>query len=117
MQLILSLILAVLIGYYISARVTTPVLKRGQKRPNPLPSLHFRNIDILPALRIHTKHSTIWVHHWVFLTVFCLGVLLLYENIMQFMTIKATAAGLGGAIIQGLTYPDRFKFKHPRIKK
>lgn len=117
MQPFLILAIAGLIGYYTSARLTAPVIKKGQTRPNKLPTFRIGNIEILPCLRIHTKSSTIWLHHWAFLLAGILSAVLFYDNIMHFTTAKALTGGLSGAIIQGLTYPDRFKFKHPRLKK
>jgi hypothetical protein len=117
MQTVLLFITTCLLGFYASKFFTTPVFKNGQERPNRLPTLRLWNIEFLPCFRIHVKDSTIWLHHWLYLSIIILGSALLYDNLMHLTSIKvATGASLGG-IIQGLTYPDRFKFKHPRIKK
>lgn len=117
MQSILLFAVALLVGYYLSVYVSKPVEKNGRRLPNRLPHLKFKNIEILPCVRIHTKSKTIWFHHWFYLSVIVVGALLLYDNIMHYYPAKAAAGASIGGIIQGLRYPDRFRFRHPRLKK
>lgn len=117
MQTLFLLAITCLVGYYLSAFFTIPVVKDGEKKPNRLPTIRIWNVEILPCFRIHFKNSTFWFHHWFYLSVIIIGAVLLYDNIMHFTTVKAAAGVSVGGILQGLTYPDRFKFKHPRLKK
>lgn len=117
MQSTILFAIALLVGYYFSAYFSTPVVKDGKVRPNRLPSLRIGNIELLPNVRIHLKNSTVHFHHWFYLTVLIVGAVVLYDNLMHFATAKAAAGASVGGIIQGLTYPDRFKFKHPRLKQ
>lgn len=117
MQSVLFFIIALLAGYYLSVYVSKPIEKDGFKRPNRLPTLKFKNIEILPCVRLHIRSKTYWVHHWFYLSVIVIGAFLIYDNLIHVTTAKAFAGASVGGIIQGLRYPDRFKFRHPRIKK
>ena len=105
-----------LLGYYLSVYVSKPVIKNGRPAPNRLPTLRVKNIELLPCIRIHSKTKTYWFHHWFYLTVITLSLVLLYDNFIHYTTGKAAAGAAMGGIFQGLRYPDRFKFRHPRIK-
>lgn len=117
MHSFLLLTIALLLGYYVSAYFSAPVLKKGKEHSNRLPTLRIGNLEILPNFRLHIKNTTIWFHHWFYLSVVIIGAVVLYDNLMHYTTLKAAASASVGGIIQGLTYPDRFKFKHPRLKK
>lgn len=103
-----------LLGYYLSVYVSKPTVKNGRQVPNRLPTLRIRNVEILPCIRIHVRSRTYWFHHWFYLTVITLSVFLVYDNLMHYTPAKAAAGAAMGGIFQGLRYPDRFKFRHPR---
>ena len=106
----------ILLGYYLSGYVSKPVLKNGKAVPNRLPNVRFRNVEVLPCVRVHFRTKTYWFHHWFYLTILVLGGVLIYDNLMHYTPVKAAAGAAMGGIFQGLRYPDRFKFRHPRQK-
>lgn len=106
----------ILLGYYLSGYVSKPVMKNGKKAPNRLPTLRIKNLELLPCIRLHYRNKTYWFHHWFYLTVITLGAIIVYDNILHYTSAKAAAGAAMGGIFQGLRYPDRFKFRHPRQK-
>ncbi len=110
MQTILLFSIALLAGYYLSLQFSHP--SKNKKR---LPCIKYKNIEFTPNFRIHSRTKTYWFHHWFYLSVLIVGTVLVYDNIMHYTTAKAAAGVAVGGIIQGLRYPDRFKFRHPRL--
>jgi hypothetical protein len=98
-------------GYLLSLYFSRPVEKNGELLPNRLPSIKIKNLEILPNLRIHIGSRTYWLHHWLYLTVLTLGMFVYYDSFSHLLVVKGVAIG---GILQGLRYPDRFKFRHPR---
>jgi len=82
-----------------------------QKKKNKMPNIRFGIIEILPNFRIHLGKKTYHIHHWVTLSIITALVLLNYESFKYITVLKGMAVG---GIIQGLAYPDRFKFRHPK---
>ncbi|MEK7605892.1 MAG: hypothetical protein AAB478_05230 [Patescibacteria group bacterium] len=117
MQTVILVIIACLLGFYGSKYFTTPIVKNGEKRPNRLPEMKLGRVEVLPRFGIMTKNSRILLHHWVTLPLLIAIALLLYDNIVHLTTFKVATGATVGSILQGLTYPDRFKFKHPHSKK
>lgn len=117
MQTALLFAITLLVGYYLSVYISKPVEKNGRHLPNRLPTVRIGNIEILPCIRIHYRNKTYWFHHWFYLSVIVVGALVLYDNILHYTTAKAAAGAAVGGIIQGLRYPDRFKFRHPRMNR
>lgn len=100
-------VLSLLCGYYLSLVISHP-----KRKHRILPHLKFKNVEILPNVRIHIGGKTYWFHHWAFLSIFLVILFVTYDSFQHFMLLKGAA--LGG-VFQGLRYPDRFKFRHPRI--
>lgn len=117
MQTLVLILIACLLGFYGSKYVTAPIIKNGEKRPNRLPKIHIGRLEILPRFGLKTKNSRILLHHWVTMPCLLVIALLLYDNIVHLMTFKFATGATVGITLQGLTYPDRFKFKHPRSRK
>ena len=117
MQTVLLFSIALLVGYYISTYISKPVHKNGERRPNRLPTVRIKNVELLPCVRLHVGSKTYWFHHWFYLSVIVVGALLIYDNIIHYSSAKAAAGAAVGGIIQGLRYPDRFKFRHPRQQR
>lgn len=109
----LSFLATLLCGYALSIYFSRPVERNGEVVSNRLPSLRLGNIDLLPNLRIHIGSKTYWLHHWLYLTVFTIVMFLAYDSFVHLIAVKGFAIG---GILQGLRYPDRFKFRHPRCK-
>lgn len=65
----------------------------------------------MPNIRIHSKGRIYHIHHWAILTLVTALTLLNYEGFQYVTIIKGIAIG---GIIQGLRYPDRFKFRHTK---
>lgn len=103
-------LLAALVGYFLFRFFNDPI-KHPLSNKNRLPRIKYKNLEIFPYFRIHIRTKTFHIHHWLTLTLITGITLLSYEGIQHFILLKGMA--LGG-IIQGLRYPDRFKFKHPR---
>ncbi len=71
-----------------------------------VPSLKTKRIQLLPAVRIRIRGHSIWLHHWITLTII-LGVLIHETNsFTQLLLVKSFC--IGGAV-QGILYKDRFK--------
>ncbi len=110
MREIIIFVISVWIGYLFFLYFSHPL-----KKKHKVPHISLGNIEFLPNLRIHYKNKTYHIHHWLTLSVIAFFTLVSSESIQHFMLFKG--AVLGG-IIQGLRYPDRFQFRHPRqIKK
>ncbi len=101
----------ILLGYYLSICISHPT-----KRKRQLPTISFKNIEISPNVRLHFRNKTYWFHHWFYLSVLVVATFLVYDNVMHYASAKAAAGAAMGGIFQGLRYPDRFKFRHPRQK-
>lgn len=100
-----------LFGYLLSLYFSRPVEKDGEVRPNRLPTIRIKNLELLPNLRIHIGQRTYWLHHWLYLLVFTIVIFASYDSVSHLLAVKGVAIG---GILQGLRYPDRFKFRHPR---
>ena len=97
-------------GYMLFLYFTHP-----QKKKHKVPSVKVWRIEILPNVRIHSRSKTYHIHHWFTLTVLIAITLVNYEGFQYLTIIKGLAIG---GIIQGLRYPDRFKFRHqPSLHK
>ena len=70
-----------------------------------LPKIKLKTIEFLPNLRINYKKNTIWVHHWITLTIILAIISYKAADITQLLMVKGFI--LGGAI-QGITFKDRF---------
>jgi hypothetical protein len=108
MSTVLFFFLSLIIGYYISLTFSHP-----EKKKHLLPSIRFKSIELLPNVRIHRRDKTYWLHHWVYWSILFAALLFAYDSFTHMMFLKGAA--LGG-VFQGLRYPDRFKFRHPRIQ-
>ena len=117
MQTTILFIVTILVGFFASKYFTTPIVRNGQRRANRLPTIRIWRFEVLPRFGFNTKNSLILLHHWVSLTILILGALVLYDNIMHLTTFKVATGASVGSVIQGLTYPDRFQFKHPRKRQ
>jgi len=103
-------IFSVWVGYLLFLFLNDPIDNLAvQKRR--LPRIHFKNIEILPYFRIHLGRRTYHFHHWFLLSVGTVLALLIFESLQHHTVLNGAAVG---GIIQGLRYPDRFKFHHPR---
>jgi hypothetical protein len=106
----LTIFLASLVlGYYLSLIISHP-----KRKHRILPQLRFKNLEISPNVRLHIGGKTYWFHHWVYLSVLIAVLFIAYDSFQQYMLLKGAA--LGG-VFQGLRYPDRFKFRHPRLSR
>lgn len=108
MSTIALFLLSLFVGYYLSLTFSHP-----KKKKYLLPTVRIKNLEIMPNLRIHYKNKTYWLHHWVYYSILFAVLVLSYDSFHQLMLIKG--ATLGG-VFQGLRYPDRFKFRHPRLR-
>jgi len=107
MQGILTLIISVCVGYFFFLYLSHP-----DKKKNKLPKISIGNIDILPNFRLHVGSKTYWFHHWFLLSIIIAIPIVVGENFQFPMVVEGL---LIGGILQGLRYPDRFKFRHQRL--
>lgn len=84
------------------------------KKKHVLPRIKFKNIELLPNIRIHYRNTTLHLHHWLLLGMVTITSLVIYEGLQQLVLVKGVAIG---GMIQGLRYKDRFIFRHPRNKR
>ena len=104
---IFTFLISAVVGYFFFLYVSHP-----KKKKDKLPKISFWRIDILPNVRFHIGKKTYWVHHWLYLSLVIAIPVIIGEGFI----FPLVAYGLlVGGIIQGLTYSDRFKFRHPRL--
>jgi len=105
-----TFLISVWISYLFFLFMNDPI-DEPKARKTRLPNIRFKNIEILPSFRIHAGSRTFHFHHWLLLSIGTIGALILFENLQHHIVLNGAAVG---GIIQGLRYPDRFQFKHPR---
>ncbi|HUD44857.1 MAG TPA: hypothetical protein VMR41_04905 [Patescibacteria group bacterium] len=88
------------------------IFSHPQKRKHTLPRIKYKNIEILPNVRIHFRSKTYWFHHWLILSLIA-GFITFTEGFLALLVVKAV---MMGGIAQGLRYHDRFCFRLPRRK-
>lgn len=88
-------------GYFVSHFISKPV----HIKPNRLPKLGIKRVEIMPNLLIQTKRWKIHVHHWMTLSLVFVVLILTTASFNHLIFVKSLC--LGG-IIQGITYKDRF---------
>lgn len=89
------------IGYFISRFLSKPI----HIKPNRLPKLGIKRVEIMPNLLIQTRRWKIHVHHWMTLSLVFTVLILTTASFNHLLFVKSLC--LGG-IIQGITYKDRF---------
>jgi hypothetical protein len=99
-----ELLFSIWLGYVLFLYLTHPAKKKDK-----IPQFRIWRIELLPNIRIHSRGKTYHIHHWAVLTLVTAVTLLNYEGFQYLTIIKGIAIG---GIIQGLRYPDRFKFRH-----
>lgn len=99
-----TFLFSIWLGYVLFLYLTHP-----EKKKHKIPQLRIWKIELMPNIRIHSKSKIYHIHHWVILTLVTAITLLNYEGFQYLTFIKGIAIG---GIIQGLRYPDRFKFRH-----
>jgi len=111
MRGILTFIISAVVGYFFF-RFYSPPLHLSGKQKKRLPKLSIWRVDILPNFRIHVGSKTYWIHHWFWLSIIVAVPIIIREDFQFPMVVEGL---LVGGIIQGLRYPDRFSFRHPRL--
>lgn len=110
MQTLFIFLIAAFLGYLVFRFFCDPH-KQPLSNRGRLPKVKYKNIEIFPYTRIHIRTKTFHIHHWLTLTIITGITFLTVEGLQHLILLKGIAIG---GIIQGLRYPDRFKFKHPR---
>lgn len=105
----LKLFLGAVLGFsFFSAASNnnSPINKR-------LPNKKIKNISLFPRIKIHYKKDYYHIHHWIILSAIYLPLFLKKterkSNFLRGLFL--------GSIIQGLTFPDRFKIKYNSSEK
>lgn len=99
-----TFLFSIWLGYFLFLYLTHP-----DKKKHRVPEVRVWRIELLPNIRIHSRARIYHIHHWAVLTLVTALTLLNYEGFQYLTLIKGIAIG---GIIQGLRYPDRFKFRH-----
>ncbi len=89
------------VGYFISHFLSKPI----HIKPNRLPKLGIKRVEIMPNLLIQTRRWKIHIHHWMTLSLVFVVLILTTTSFNHLILVKSLC--LGG-IIQGITYKDRF---------
>lgn len=108
---LLIFVLAFGIGYEIFVYFNDPI-KQPRREKKRLPKIRYKNLEILPYVRIHYRQKTFHIHHWLTLSIITVLSITIYSGWTHAELLRGVAVG---GIIQGLRYPDRFKFTMPRI--
>ncbi len=99
-----TFLFSIWLGYVLFLYLTHP-----EKKKNKIPNVKVWRVELLPNVRIHYKGRIYHIHHWAILTLVTALTLLNYEGFQYLTVVKGIAIG---GVIQGLRYPDRFKFRH-----
>jgi hypothetical protein len=99
-----TFLFSIWLGYVLFLYLTHP-----EKKKHKIPQIKVWRIELLPNIKIHYKGKIYHIHHWAILTLVTALTLLNYEGFQYLTLVKGIAIG---GIIQGLRYPDRFKFRH-----
>lgn len=78
-------------------------VKRG------LPEIWLRNLMLAPNIRLKHKDVIYHLHHWVIFSFTYALLFLLRRRLLRFGLVHGVIIG---AIIQGLTYADRFRVRY-----
>lgn len=106
---VLTFIISIVIGYFLFLYLSHP-----EKKKDKLPKISIGNLDLSPNIRVHIGSKTYWFHHWFLLSLLIGIPIIVQEDFQMPMIIKGVIVG---GILQGLRYPDRFKFRYPRLKE
>ena len=101
---IFTFLFSIWLGYVVFLYLSHP-----DKKKHRIPQVRVWRIELLPNIRIHSRAKTYHIHHWLVLSLVTGITLLNYEGFQYLTIIEGMAIG---GIIQGLRYPDRFKFRH-----
>jgi hypothetical protein len=93
--------LGLVVGFFVSRFLSKPI----HIKPNRLPRLGIKRVEIMPNLLIQTTKWKIHVHHWMTLSLVFAVLILTTASFNHLLLVKSLC--LGG-IIQGITYRDRF---------
>ncbi len=106
---IITFIISMVFGYFLFLYLSHP-----DKKKHKLPKIGVWNIEFLPNFRIHVGSKTYHFHHWLVLALIILLPFILNEKFSYPMIFKGIVVG---GILQGLRYPNKFKFRYPRVPK
>lgn len=77
------------------------------KAKQKLPKVAFKNFTFIPNIKLKSQDQIYHLHHWVLFSVVYVLLFLVKRRLFRFSIIHGAILGI---IIQGLTYPDRFRF-------
>lgn len=106
---IATFILSVIAGYVVFLYLSHP-----EKKKHKVPKIGLWNIEFMPNFRVHIKSKTYHFHHWFVLALVILIPIILRDDFQYPMVFKGIVVG---GILQGLRYPNKFKFRYPRVPK
>lgn len=98
----------------IAAIPTMHYLTHPNKLKNRIPKIKVSRFELSPNIRISFRGRQIWLHHWLNFAIL-LGVSIPVTN--GILDAHFTKGFLMGGILQGLLYPDRYKFIIPKGRK
>lgn len=107
MRTVIIFLVSFAVGYYLFLLFSHP-----EKKQHKLPKIKFGSrLELLPNFKIHGRHRTYHIHHWVLLSVVVAVGVLAYESILRYPLLNGMTAG---GILQGLRYKDRFRIRYPK---
>lgn len=102
----LEFILGTLVSYGVFTLLSHPRSKVHQK----LPERRYKKVQYLPHIKLFNKERIFHFHHW-FLFSLLSGPVLALER--KYLKSRLFHGLLAGGILQGLSYPDRFRLVYP----
>lgn len=104
---LLTLFFSVWLGYALFLYFSHP-----NKKKHKVPKVRIGRLEFLPNLKLHLGSKTYHFHHWFVLALIAAIAIFVLEDFQFPMILQGLIIG---GIIQGLRYPDRFKFRYPRF--
>ncbi|OGM18870.1 hypothetical protein A2686_05030 [Candidatus Woesebacteria bacterium RIFCSPHIGHO2_01_FULL_38_10] len=103
-----------IIFFIVSFLISIFFYKSTFRFKNYFPNFRFKNIEFFPVLRINFSGRVIHIHHWFWSSILLLSITFFVDGgRLDNSLIKGF---LTGAIIEGITYPDREIVQRKHVK-
>ncbi len=86
------------VSFTLTSHPKSPLSKR-------LPKKKFKNIHIVPEIKLLAKNKVVHLHHWLIFSSVYVASLFIHKGFLQSDVFQGFVLG---SIAQGLTYEDRF---------
>ena len=88
--------------FWVTSNPKSPVHKK-------LPPRKIKNVHLLPHVKIVRRDTAYHLHHWFNMTSLYIGYMVLKRRMIR---SKLLNGFIVGSIMQGLIFPDSFRFRH-----